>query len=64
MKKLADIAARFRSEDDGAAMVEYSVLIGLITAATIATIILVGAWVSGAWSGLCTALDGTATKCN
>lgn len=56
MTKLAKIAARFRSEDDGAAMVEYSVLIGIITAATIGLIILVGAWVTGAWTTLEAAL--------
>lgn len=58
MHFLADIARRFRQDEDGAAMVEYSVLIGLITAAVIAIIIAVGLWVTGAWQDLCTALTG------
>jgi pilus assembly protein Flp/PilA len=56
MTKLMNIARQFRDEEEGAAMIEYSVLIGIITAATIATIVLVGTWVSGAWDELETAL--------
>ena len=44
MKKLL---SQFVREEDGAAMIEYTVLIGLITAATIALIIAVGLWVNG-----------------
>ena len=36
----------------GAAMIEYSILIGLITAAVIATIVLVGTKVTNAWTTL------------
>ena len=55
MKKLL---SQFVREEDGAAMIEYTVLIGLITAATIALIIAVGLWVNGQWSILDTALNG------
>ena len=58
MKKLQNIVRRFRNEEDGAAMIEYSVLIGLITAATIAIILAVGIWVTGEWTGLCAVLPG------
>ena len=47
MKKLMTMARQFRDEENGAAMVEYTVLLGIITVAVIATIILVGAWVGG-----------------
>ncbi len=43
---------RLRGDESGAAMVEYSILIGLITAAVIASVITVGAWVSGKWGVL------------
>ena len=36
----------------GASMIEYSILIGLITAAVIATIVLVGGKVTRAWTTL------------
>ncbi|RWE74998.1 Flp family type IVb pilin [Mesorhizobium sp.] len=63
MKKLMTMARQFRDDDNGAAMVEYTILLGLIAAATIATIVLVAAWVTGTWSALCTTLDTTAVGC-
>jgi pilus assembly protein Flp/PilA len=52
MRKIVELAKRFRREEDGAAMVEYTVLLGMITALVIATIVLVSQWVSGTWSNL------------
>lgn len=56
MKKLL---AKFLAEEDGAAMIEYSILIGLITALVIALIVAVGLWVNGAWEDLTDALGVT-----
>lgn len=56
MTKIAEMARRFRSEEEGAALIEYSVLIGIITAASIAMIILVAGWVTGEWTDLNTTL--------
>lgn len=56
MKKLMTIARQFRDDEEGAAMIEYSVLIGIITVGTIAMILLVGAWVTAQWTELDTAL--------
>jgi pilus assembly protein Flp/PilA len=42
-------------------MVEYSVLIGLITAATIGLVVLVGTWVNAQWQTLCDATSGGGT---
>jgi pilus assembly protein Flp/PilA len=47
---------QFRDDENGAAMVEYTVLLGIITVAVIATVVLVGAWVSGKWVALNAAL--------
>jgi pilus assembly protein Flp/PilA len=52
MSKFNKLAARFARDERGASMVEYSILIGIITAATIALIIAVGGKVTGAWSTL------------
>jgi pilus assembly protein Flp/PilA len=52
MRFLADIAHRFRADEDGAAMVEYTVLLGIITVGVIGTVILVGTWVNGQWTFL------------
>ncbi|UCI07297.1 Flp family type IVb pilin [Mesorhizobium sp. B1-1-8] len=56
MKKLMTMARQFRDEENGAAMVEYTILLGMITVAVIATIILVGNWVVGRWTTLQAAL--------
>jgi len=63
MKTLANIASRFQEEEDGAALVEYTVLLGIITVAVIGTVIGVGTWVSTNWTSLCTDLSKTTTAC-
>lgn len=47
---------RLMHETDGAALIEYSILIGLIAAAVITTIAAIAVWISGRWSDLKTAL--------
>ncbi|MGX5831682.1 Flp family type IVb pilin [Mesorhizobium sp. 43Arga] len=56
MKKLMTMTRQFRDDENGAAMVEYTILLGMITVAVIATIILVGNWVVGRWTTLQAAL--------
>ena len=57
MKKLMTMTRQFRDDETGAAMVEYSILIGLISAAAIAPIVLVGGYVSTSWNTLTNALN-------
>lgn len=52
MRKVLDIARRFRDDEDGAAMVEYTILLGIITAAVILMVIAVGGWINGEWTFL------------
>lgn len=52
---------KIASDKSGATMIEYSVLVGLITAAVIVTIGLVALWVAGAWTTLNTALGPVPT---
>ena len=54
MKKLL---SQFVREEDGAAMIEYTVLIGIITVGVIASVIAVGLWVNQKWAALDTALS-------
>jgi pilus assembly protein Flp/PilA len=58
MTKLLSVAKQFRDDEGGTAMVEYSILTGIIAGAAILAIIAVGLWVTGRFSGLCTKLDG------
>ncbi|RUW85689.1 Flp family type IVb pilin [Mesorhizobium sp. M1E.F.Ca.ET.063.01.1.1] len=52
MKKLMTMARQFRNEENGAAMVEYTILLGIITVAVIASVIFVGGWVGTQWTAL------------
>jgi len=63
MKTLMTMARQFRSDENGAAMVEYSVLVGIITALAIALIVGVGGFVTDAWTSLCDSLDTTTIGC-
>lgn len=47
----------FRDDENGAAMVEYSILIGIIATAAILVVIAIGGWVSGRFTDLCTDLQ-------
>ena len=53
---MRNLIAKFAREEDGAAMIEYTVLLGLITMAVIAMVTAVGLWVTGEWSDLATTL--------
>jgi pilus assembly protein Flp/PilA len=52
MSKFNTLVARFARDERGATMVEYSILLAIITAATVVTIGLVGDKVSLAWTTL------------
>ncbi|PBB22982.1 MULTISPECIES: Flp family type IVb pilin [unclassified Mesorhizobium] len=56
MKRFMTMTRQFRDDENGAAMVEYTVLLGIITVAVIATVVLVGAWVGTQWTTLNTTL--------
>ncbi|ADV11601.1 Flp family type IVb pilin [Mesorhizobium ciceri] len=65
MKKLMTMTRQFRDDENGAAMVEYSILIGIIAVASIMTVLAIGGWVNGRFSALCTALEAASVgSCN
>jgi len=45
-------------DDSGASLLEYSVLIGLILALSIALIVFAGGWANNQWNALVVALNG------
>jgi pilus assembly protein Flp/PilA len=57
MSKPVKIFSRFLKDEDGAALIEYTVLLGILLIAVIATIGLVGTWVSKQWLALDKALS-------
>ncbi len=58
IQKIGKDLIRLRHDESGAAMVEYTVLLGLITIAVILLVVAVGGWVSTKWTSLNTALTG------
>jgi Flp pilus assembly pilin Flp len=57
MRKALTTLRRFVSDEQGLETVEYAIIAGLITAATIATIASIGLWVSARFDQLDTALS-------
>lgn len=57
MNRIASFYKRFRDDESGAAMIEYTILLGIITVAVIGSIIFVGGWVSDQWLALSNALQ-------
>ena len=49
---VTSLRERIERDQDGAALVEYSILIGLITVAAIVAIVAVGKWVALQWTTL------------
>lgn len=58
MTKVLNLAKRFVADEEGAALVEYTVLIGIMLVAVITAIFAIGTWVSNKWTALNTALNG------
>ena len=57
MSKAWKLIQKLRRDEDGAALIEYTVLLGILVVAVVATIVAVGTWVNLQWSGLNTAIN-------
>ena len=52
MTKVSNLIKHLIADENGAALIEYTVLIGILLVAVIATIVTVGNWVSNQWTTL------------
>ena len=52
MSKVWNKLRRVGKDEEGAALIEYTVLLGILVVAVIATIIAVGGWVNNKWTAL------------
>jgi pilus assembly protein Flp/PilA len=57
MSHTVNLLRRLGKDEDGAALIEYTVLVAILLIAVIATIGTVGAWINGQWSNLVKALN-------
>ena len=58
MTKIRNIIAKLRKDEDGASFLEYTVLLGIILAASIVLVSNVGKWANNQWVGLNSTLAG------
>jgi len=54
---MRELIRKLKKDDEGAALIEYTVLLGILLVAVISIIIAVGVWVNGKWSALNTAIN-------
>jgi pilus assembly protein Flp/PilA len=57
MKNVLTLIRGLGRDEEGASLVEYTVLLGILLVAVIAVIGGVGTWVNNQWTGLNTALN-------
>jgi pilus assembly protein Flp/PilA len=58
MRQAMRLIKKLKHDEKGAALVEYTVLLGVMLVAVISTIMLVGGWLNTKWAALWTALQG------
>ena len=52
MTKIRELVRKLNEDEQGAALIEYTVLLGILVVAVIAIIVAVGGWVNQKWSAL------------
>jgi pilus assembly protein Flp/PilA len=58
MQGVRKVLGRFSRDEDGVTMLEYTILLGIITVAVIASVVTVGTWVGTKWTTLTTNISG------
>ena len=57
MTKIRELVRKLNEDEQGAALIEYTVLLGILVVAVIAIIVAVGQWVNAQWSALNTQIN-------
>ena len=52
MRSVIKLLTQLKSDEDGASLIEYTVLLSILLVAVIAVIAGVGGWISGKWTAL------------
>jgi pilus assembly protein Flp/PilA len=52
MRDLMNLMKQLQKDEDGAALIEYTVLLAILLVGVIVTIGLVGTWINGKWTAL------------
>jgi pilus assembly protein Flp/PilA len=54
---MKQLVRKLSRDEEGAALIEYTVLLGILVVAVIAIIVAVGQWVNAQWSALNTSIN-------
>jgi pilus assembly protein Flp/PilA len=52
MKKALELVRRLRSDEDGAALIEYTMLLGVGVVAVLGSIAIIRPWIADSWANL------------
>jgi len=56
MRSIVKLIKQFKRDEEGASLIEYTVLLAILLVAVIAIIVAVGSWINTQWSALNSAL--------
>ena len=56
MRSVVNLIRQIKTDEDGAALIEYTVLLGILLTAVLLIIVAVGGWISSKWDSLNTAI--------
>jgi pilus assembly protein Flp/PilA len=60
MSKAVRLLRQIRTDEEGAALIEYTILLGIIAVAVIGFATAISGWITTQWSTLCGKLTGAA----
>jgi pilus assembly protein Flp/PilA len=60
MRKATEFLKRLGRDEEGTALIEYTILLGVIAVTVIVTAVTIGTWVGTQWTTLCNKLPGHA----
>ncbi len=63
MTKALNAIKRFAADEEGTALMEYTILLGILVVAVIAIITTLGTWISSQWKALCNSVPNKTGTC-
>ena len=63
MTKALNVIKRFAADEEGTALMEYTILLGILVIAVIGIITTLGTWISSQWKALCSAVPNKTGNC-
>lgn len=64
MTKALNAMKRFAADEEGTALMEYTILLGILVVAVIVIITGLGTWIKGKWCALANSLNTTTAGAN